>query len=631
MTADAAPRDARALHSEAIAAFRGGRLEEARQRLALAVAQAPALAEAHSDLGIVLQLMGRPLEALECFERALALRPSLLGAVVNRPIVELAIGRHEAALASSDSALRVAPDNVDVLNARGVALYGLARPEEAIACFDRALAVDPKSAKTWQNRGIALAFLRRQEDAARDLDRALALDPTLEFAEGALMRARLQCCDWSDFAGLRARIAAAIRGGQRSCDALTFLALADSAADALSCARIWATRYPPLVAPLWRGERYGHERIRVAYLSSDFHEHATAYLMAQVFERHDRARFEVSAVSWDVEAPGAMRRRLKAAFEHFEDVRGMDDVAVARWLREREIDVAVDLKGYTFEARPGILAQRPCPVAVSYLGYPGTMGAGYVDYLLADETVIPAQDRAHYAEQVVYLPGSYQANDGKRAVGAATPTRAELGLPESGFVYCSFNNSYKITPEMFEVWMRVMRAVPGSVLWLLEGNPEVPGNLRREAQLRGVAGERLVFAPRAPLAEHLARQRNADLFLDTLPCNAHTTASDALWVGLPVLTCLGHTFAGRVAGSLLRAVGLPELVTQTPAEYGALAQRLASEPALLASLRERLVRNRTSSSLFDGERMCRHLEAAFRTMWERSEAGLPPAGFAVPR
>ncbi|HTR96798.1 MAG TPA: tetratricopeptide repeat protein, partial [Candidatus Acidoferrales bacterium] len=313
------PGDARALHNAAIAAFRGGRLEEARQRLVLAVAQAPALAEAHSDLGIVLQLMGRPLEALACFERALALRPSLLGALVNRAIVELAIGRHEAALASCERALEVAPDNLDVLNTRGVALYGLARPEEAIACFDRALAVDPRSAKTWQNRGIALAFLRRQEDAARDLERALALDPTLEFAPGALMRARLQTCDWTDFARLRAWIAGAVRAGRRACDAFTFLALTDSAADALSCARIWAARYPPLVAPLWRGERYGHERIRVAYLSSDFHEHATAYLMAELFERHDRARFEVSAVSWDVEAPSAMRTRLRAAFEHFVD------------------------------------------------------------------------------------------------------------------------------------------------------------------------------------------------------------------------------------------------------------------------------------------------------------------------
>jgi predicted O-linked N-acetylglucosamine transferase (SPINDLY family) len=302
---------------------------------------------------------------------------------------------------------------------------------------------------------------------------------------------------------------------------------------------------------------------------------------------------------------------------------------VAQWLRAREIDIVVDLKGFTYESRAGILSLKAAPVQVNFLGYPGTLGAEYMDYVVGDEVVIPAGEGEHYAEHVVYLPGSYQVNDGKRAIAERTPTRGELGLPERGFVFCSFNNNYKITPGMFDVWMRLLKGVEGSVLWLLEGNAAAPGNLRREAQARGVAGERLVFARRAPLAEHLARQRVADLFLDTLPCNAHTTASDALWAGLPVLTCLGGTFAGRVAGSLLRAVGLPELVTGSVGEYEAKALWLAREPEAMGEVRAKLAANRGTSALFDAGRFARHLEAAYVTMWERAERGEPPQGFTV--
>jgi protein O-GlcNAc transferase len=409
------------------------------------------------------------------------------------------------------------------------------------------------------------------------------------------------------------------------------VAIAHRAEDQLFGARTWNQRYYPAAAqPLWRGERYRHERIRVAYLSADLHEHATAYLMAELFERHDRERFEVTAVSWGPQVASPMRTRLQQAFEHFVDVRGRGDVEVAHWLREQEIDIAVDLKGYTFDARLGILAQRPVPVQVNYLGYPGTLAAPYIDYLIADAVVIPPEARMHYAEQVVWLPDSYQVNDRQRVIAARTPSRGELGLPERGIVFCSFNNNYKLTPEVFALWMRLLQQVEGSVLWLLEGNAAVAANLRREAQVRGIAPERLVFAPRAPLPEHLARQRTADLFLDTLPCNAHTTASDALWAGLPLVTCLGATFAGRVAASLLTAVGLPELITPSLAEYEALALRLATDPEALAAVKAKLARNRDTYPLFDSDRTRRHLEAAYVTMWERYQRGEAPAAFAVP-
>jgi predicted O-linked N-acetylglucosamine transferase (SPINDLY family) len=351
--------------------------------------------------------------------------------------------------------------------------------------------------------------------------------------------------------------------------------------------------------------------------------------MAGVFECHDRKSFEVSAVSFGRDDNSEMRARLRGAFETFIDIGDRNDAEAAALLRRMEIEIAVDLKGYTQDSRPGILGHRPAPVQAQYLGFPGTMGIEFIDYILADRVVIPDEQRIQYSEKVVYLPDSYQCNDSKRAILDVAPGRAAARLPEKGFVFCSFNNSYKITPEMFDVWMRLLHAIEGSVLWLLDDNRAALDNLKREAELRGLSSSRLIFAPRIAMQEHLARLRLADLFLDTLPCNAHTTASDALWAGLPVLTCAGETFAGRVAASLLHAVGLPELVTHSLAEYEALGLKLARDPASLRALKAKLANNRDTYPLFDTVRFTKHLEAAYRTMWERAACGEKPAAFAV--
>jgi predicted O-linked N-acetylglucosamine transferase (SPINDLY family) len=381
---------------------------------------------------------------------------------------------------------------------------------------------------------------------------------------------------------------------------------------------------------LWRGEIYAHDRIRIAYLSADLHDHATAHLMAGLFEMHDKSRFETTAVSFGPDDRSDLRRRLKNSFEHFLDVRADSDQAVAELVRQREIDIAVDLKGFSQNARPGIFARRAAPVQVNYLGYPGNLGADYFDYIIADETIIPDDRRQFYSEQVVWLPDSYQANDSQRQIAATTPTREQCGLPGTGFVFCCFNNTIKIMPEMFDIWMRLLTDVDGSVLWLIDGNATASANLRREAERRGVSAARLIFAPRVALAEHLARHRNADLFLDIVPCNAHTTASDALWAGVPVLTYLGGTFAGRVAASLLKAAGLPELVATSLEQYEAMALALARDPGRLASIKEKLARNRGTCPLFNTRRFTRHIEAAYVTMWEQSQRGQRPSGFAVP-
>jgi protein O-GlcNAc transferase len=354
------------------------------------------------------------------------------------------------------------------------------------------------------------------------------------------------------------------------------------------------------------------------------------YLMAGLFEQHDRSRFEITAISFGPDQQSDMRRRLKLSFEYFIDARLQSDQEIAELIRSREIDVAVDLKGFTEDARTNVFGRRPAPVQVNYLGYPGTMGAEYIDYILADRVVIPEAQCGYYTEKVVWLPDCYLVNDAQRAISEATPTRSECSLPENAFVFCCFNNTYKITPDVFDVWMKLLKGTDNSVLWLIGDNSLAIANLAREANKRGVSSERLIFAPKIPVADHLARQRQANLFLDTMPYNAHTTASDALWAGLPVLTCLSvSTFAGRVAASLLKAVGLDELITTSLEDYGTLALKLAQDRALLASLREKLARNRETYPLFNTARFARHIEAAYMTMWERQQKGAPPQGFAV--
>jgi predicted O-linked N-acetylglucosamine transferase (SPINDLY family) len=467
--------------------------------------------------------------------------------------------------------------------------------------------------------------LKRFEEAAKDCESLLKLDPEFKYTRGFLAFFRLQCCDWRDLERQKREIATGLRAGKRVVAPFANVALSQSEGDQLSCARICvADRYPASSRPLWQSERYRHDRIRLAYLSGDFNNSAVATLMAGVFEHHDRARFETIAVSFARDDESPMRARLGRCFDRFMEVQEQSDAEVAELLRRMEVDIAVDLMGFTGECRPGILAFRPAPVQVNYLGFPGTMGADYIDAIIADRTVIPEESVGDYSEAVVYLPDTYLPNDATRRIAERTPTRSEAGLPEKGFVFCSFNNSYKFTPELFDIWMRLLSRVEGSVLWLPEVNAAAVRNLRREAASRGIDENRLVFAPFLASAEdHLARLRLADLFLDTLPYNAHTTAADALWAGLPVLTTPGSTFAGRVAASLIKAIGLPEMIAPSPEAYEAMALQLARDANALAEIKAKLQRNRGIHALFDTARFTRSLEAAYAKLYER--APLNPA------
>jgi protein O-GlcNAc transferase len=653
-----------ALHYLGVLEAQQGRLRQAYRLIAHALRINPQDAKAHSNLGNVLQGLQRREEALVAYETALAINPSDPRTRNNYGVALEELGRHEQALASYDQALALESAYAEAHNNRGNALLELSRPAEALASYDRALGLDrdspdfhnnrghallalkraaealacheqalalrPDSADFHNSRGNALQVLKRFEEAAASYQKALAIEPGHENALGTLVYSKRHCCDWSRHDEERRRVVSKVRSGESIVHPFAFLTISDSARDQLTCARQYANRtYPAAHVPVWKGERYRHDRIRIAYLSADFHEHATAYLMAGLFERHDRARFETTAVSFGPDEPSAMRSRLKEAFDRFIDVRQKSDREVANLLRGLEIDIAVDLKGYTTDERTGIFAQRPAPIQVNYLGFPGTTGTDFFEYILADRFVIPEDHRAYYTEKVVYLPDTYQVNDSSREIAEPGPSRAAVGLPENGLVLCSFNNSYKIAPAVFGAWIRLLHQVPGSVLWLLGDNADAIRNLQREASERGISRERLVFAPRVSQKNHLARHRLADISLDTLPCGAHTTASDALWAGVPVVTCAGTTFAGRVGAGLLNAIALPELVTHSLTEYETLALRLATEPDVLAALKAKLARNRGACPLFDTDRFRRHVEAAYLEMWERHQRGEPAAGFAV--
>jgi len=509
-------------------------------------------------------------------------------------------------------------------------LLGLGRIDDAVRSCDAALAIKPDCVQALSNRGGLLILLKRFDAAAADYETLLNFDPDYSYAAGNLLQCRLNCCDWRNLDRERAVIEDGIRAGKRVVSAFQYVPYCRSAAAQLECTRLWVGHEIAPTEPLWRGEKYGHGRIRIAYLSEDFRTHAVASLMAGVWEHHDRERFEIFAVSFGVDDGSEMRLRVERSFEQFIDIRYRSDLEVASMLREREIDIVIDLMGYSGHCRPGILALWPAPVQASYLGYPATMGADFVDYIIADRVLIGDEDLVHYHEKVVRLPDSYMANDAGRRIGERRPSRAEAGLPDDGFVFCCFNNPAKFGPEIFDVWMRLLKTMDGSVFWLSDPGPAATHNLGREAEAHGVAASRLKFAPFLPLHEdHLARLPLADLFLDTEPYNAHTTASDALWAGVPVLTAPGNTLASRVAASLLNAIGLPEMITNSLQAYETLALTLARDPAALRAIKNKLAANRETHPLFDTARFTRNLEAAFVEMWERSERGAAPQHFVV--
>jgi predicted O-linked N-acetylglucosamine transferase (SPINDLY family)/cytochrome P450 len=597
---------------------------------------APGSGAVQARRGHALQALGRTAEALEALCTATAMEPANAEAWSFLGFLRLSQQQPKAALDCCDRALALRPDLSDALHHRAIALQNLGRFLEAAEAYRRALEVLSGSPELWLNYGFLLMFVKRPDAAFAAFTRVAALRPDQDDILGWALHAQLQACDWTDLDARITALTEAVVAGRRAATPFTFLSMSQSAALHVRCALTFLERHYPNAHqapwhPGWHDRGPGDpNRIRLAYVSADFRNHPTTHLLTELIELHDRTKFEVIGVSIAGGDASAAGRRIRAAFDRHIDVNGLSDADASNRLRCVGADIAIDLMGYTRSARFALFMQRPAPIQVQYIGHP-VFGAVCMDYIMADRIVVPPEHEALLSDNIVCLPDTMQVNDRQRPISDRIPSRADVGLPEEGFVFCCFNNSYKLTPMFFDLWMRLLRSVDGSVLWLLEDNPVASRNLRAEATARSVSPDRLVFAPRVELADHLARNRLADLVVDTLPVNACTTASDALWAGVPVVTILGESFTARIGGSLLQAMGLPELITTSLAEYEALCLHLACSPQALAKLRRRMAEQRDTAPLFDTNRYCRHIEAAYAMMWQRHDNGQPPAGFSVPQ
>ena len=608
-----------------------GQYDDALKSVEIALRVQPQHAAAHLNKGNVLTKLKRWPEAIAAYDRALELNRNLSDAWLGRGNVLRQFRRYDEAFAAYERALAIDPELAGAWLGRGNVFNELQQYDEAFAAYEKALALDPELAAVWRGRGNILNKLKLHQDASAAFAEALKLDHQYPFLKGVLLHQKMLCCDWRGVENLIAEIESDIFSGRLSGEPFGWQGVARSPRSLQLCAELYnRDTFPaPRTSPAIRAPT-SHGKIRIGYCSGEFRNQATSHLLVGVLECHDRSRFEIYTVDngWDDNSD--VRRRITRSVNGLINVTQLSDLSADTIIREKQIDILVNLNGYFGEERTNLFAQRPAPVQVNYLGFPGTLGASYIDYIVADHCVIPEDDKIFYNEKIVYLPNCYQPNDRSKKIATHNFTRQECELPETGFVFCCFNNNYKIVPETFDVWMRILSKVSGSILWLIEDNKSVVENLRKEATSRGVNSDRLIFAKRLPLAEHLARHRLAGLFLDTLPYNAHTTASDALWASLPVLTQIGQTFSGRVAASLLNAVGLPELITSTPQAYEELAVELATNSEKLAAIKCKLADNRLTTPLFDTQLYTRHIEAAYTAMYERYRAGLPPDDIYVP-
>jgi protein O-GlcNAc transferase len=621
-----------ALLSRANALAQANRFAEAYLAYEKLLQLAPNHVQALGSYADVLCLLGRHDEAVAPYQRALSLKPDNIAVLNNYGNLLIELRRTDQALACFDRALSLAPNDPELLFNRGNVLAALERTEEAIASYDRALAIAPNRADILSNRANVLGA-DRYEEAIRDYQRAFALDPHHPHVFEALSFLALDACNWARAARL-AEVAEPAIADKSHAIGITFpLFYFGNPSYLQICARDYLQRsLPPNGKPLPPRPRptAKPDKLRVAYLSSDFRGHAVATSIVELLERHDRTDFELLGLSTSRDDNSAIRARIAKSFDRFHDVSSSSDRGIAELIRELDVNIAVDLNGLTRGNRVGILALRPAPVQVLYLGFASTTGADFIDYFLGDPTVLPFSEQAYFSEKIIHLPDCYHPSDTTRQIAPAVPTRAELGLPEHGFVFCCFNRSFKISASIFEAWTRILRRVPESVLWLPKMHDAAMENLRGELAVRGLDPARLIFAPRLErIEDHLARHRSADLFLDTLPYGAHSTALDALWAGLPIVTCVGAALASRVGSSLLKAVGLPELITTNLDEYEALAVKLATEPALLHGIRDKLAANRSTHPLFDIDRLRRHIEAAYKVIWDIHQRGEPPRQISV--
>ena len=602
-----------------------GRLAEARGMFDKSVAINPSSSDAWNNRGVVSSNLGDFQSAIADFDKAISINPGNAAAHANKGKALAQLERGEEARAAYAQAIAISPNLPEASLGLGQVLSQLRRHGDALAAYDRAISLKPDLAEAWFGRGLAFLAFGQYGEAYAACDQAIRLMPELEYALGKWLHAKMHCCLWDDIENAYQRVLTEVSKRRKAASPFNLLSIPSTLSEQKIAAETYvADNFPPKSDESESSHASHSAKIRIGYFSADFRRHAIPYLMAQLVELHDRSKFEILGFSFGPSADDDVRRRLTAGFDQLIDVNDKSDDEIADLARKLQVHIGVDLKGFTDHSRTGIFAHRAAPIQVNYLGYPGTMGANYIDYVIADRTLIQPEEAEFYSEKIAYLPHSYQVNDRTRRISDRRFTRDELGLPEEGFVFCCFNNSFKITPDVFDIWMRLLAKVDGSALWLLKSNAWAVESLRAEAVRHGIRSERLVFAEPMDLSDHLARHTAADLFLDTFYYNAHTTASDALWAGLPLVTRLGDTFAGRVAASLLNAVGLPELITRTPDEYEQLTLELATNRDKLSLFKQRLVANRLKCPLFDTKLFTKHIEIAYQKMWERHRMQLKP-------
>jgi protein O-GlcNAc transferase len=602
-----------------------GRLAEARDMFDKSLAINPSSSDAWNNRGVVSSNLGDLQSSINDFDKAILLNPGHAAAYANKAKALAQLKRGEEARAAYAQAIAISPLLPEASLGLGQVLSQLGRHGEALAAYDRAISLKPDLAEAWFGRGVAFLALRQYGEAYAACDQAIRLMPELEYALGKWLHAKMHCCLWDDIENAYQRVLTEVSKRRKAASPFNLLSIPSTLSEQKIAAETYvADNFPPISDESESSHASHSGKIRIGYFSADFHRHAIPYLMAQLLELHDRSKFEILGFSFGPSADDDVRRRLTAGFDQLIDVKDKSDDEIADLARNLQVNIGVDLKGFTDHSRTGIFAHRAAPIQVNYLGYPGTIGANYIDYIIADRILIRPEEAEFYSEKIAYLPHSYQVNDRTRRISDRRFTRDELGLPADAFVFCCFNNCFKITPDVFRIWMRLLTKVDGSVLWLLESNVWAVQSLRAEAARYGIGSERLVFAGPMDLPNHLARHASADLFLDTFYYNAHTTGSDALWSGLPLVTRLGDTFAGRVAASLLNAIGLPELITRTSDEYERLALELSINPDKLFLIKQRLMENRLTYPLFDTKLFTNHIESAYEKMWERHRMNLKP-------
>jgi len=623
----------------------------------LAINNRPNFAEAHNNIGVVFQKLRNFDEAILQYKKAITYKNLYLDAYVNLANLFKETKQFEEAIKNYDLAINLNPKLAEVYNNKGNALKEIRKFEEAIKNYDLAINLNPKLAEVYNNKGNALKEIRKFEEAIKNYDlainlnpnfaeayfntatalqdiknfekavlyfeKALLLDKEIPFCKGYLLHAKMLCCNWSGLNELYKEIYNDVEKNRYSATPFGYQAICDDESNLQKCAQLYSSkRFPEIKNNLFSKKVSKNKKIKIGYLCGEFREQATSILMTEVWEKHNKEDFEIIAFDSGWDDKSLRRNRIINAFDKFIDISKVSDLDAAKIIYKEQIDILINLNGFFGTGRPVVFSYRPAGIQINYLGFPGTIGSKYIDYILCDQTVVPPESKKFYNEKIIYLPDCYQANDTKRNISDKKFLREELSLPTESFVFCCFNNNYKITPNMFDVWARLLKKIDNSVLWLIDGNSEATENLKKEAKIRNIDVSRLIFAKRMKLEDHLARHKNADLFLDTLPYNAHTTASDSLWAGLPVLTCLGKAFPGRVAASLLKSLDLPELITYSENEYISKAEELALNPEKLTLIKNKLDTNKFSQPLFNTELFCRNLESAFKIIFEKYSLGL---------